>query len=141
MRGQQKVLLREDIAPKARREKAPRLKGEAAELEGDEALAFEALRAIRLRLAQEQGLPPYVIFHDATLRAMVRERPSSLRALGQVSGVGRTKLDRYGAEFLSELASSLGYTVHEDRASAWRRQPTVSQKPSMAFSFCWLSRL
>ena len=111
MKGQQKVMLREDAAPKARREKAPRMRGQAAELEGDEALAFEALRELRKSLALDQGLPPYVIFHDATLKAMVRERPRSLQALGQVSGVGRVKLARYGAEFLGELAHSLGYEL------------------------------
>ena len=48
-------------------------------------------------------MPPYVVFSDATLRAMVRRRPTTRDELLQVSGVGKTKLRRYGDEFLSEL--------------------------------------
>jgi ATP-dependent DNA helicase RecQ len=109
MRGQERILLREDVEPKARRREKPKPALSGVELQGDDALAFEVLRELRKHLAQDQGLPPYVIFHDATLKAMVRERPMSLAALGQISGVGRTKLGRYGAEFLAELARSLGY--------------------------------
>lgn len=69
----------------------------------DEAL-FQRLRALRKRLADEQGVPPYVVFSDATLRAMVRARPTDEEGLLQVPGVGRVKLARYGAAFLGELA-------------------------------------
>ncbi|MEO5587832.1 MAG: HRDC domain-containing protein, partial [Novosphingobium sp.] len=62
---------------------------------------FEALRARRRELAQEAGLPPYVIFHDATLREIAAARPASLRELGEVSGVGARKLEAYGDAFLS----------------------------------------
>ena len=48
-------------------------------------------------------MPPYVIFHDATLRAMAAERPASLDALGRVSGVGTRKLEAYGADFLEVI--------------------------------------
>jgi len=66
-----------------------------------------ALRDLRARLAKEQGVPAYVIFHDATLLAMLRERPQTLRALGAISGVGERKLERYGEAFLAELVSSV----------------------------------
>ncbi len=62
---------------------------------------FEALRNLRRELAQEAGVPPYVIFHDATLREIAALRPTSLRELGEVSGVGARKLDAYGEAFLS----------------------------------------
>jgi len=64
---------------------------------------FEALRRLRRDLASEAGLPPYVIFHDATLREMAEKRPTSLAALGEVSGVGVRKLDAYGDAFLTVI--------------------------------------
>ena len=64
---------------------------------------FDALRARRRDLAREQGVPPYVIFHDATLREMAALRPVTLGGLGQVSGVGARKLDEYGEAFLEVL--------------------------------------
>jgi ATP-dependent DNA helicase RecQ len=61
---------------------------------------FDALRTLRRELAQEAGVPPYVIFHDATLREIAALRPASLRELGEVSGVGARKLEAYGDAFL-----------------------------------------
>jgi ATP-dependent DNA helicase RecQ len=62
----------------------------------DEAL-FERLRAWRASVAKEHGVPPYVVFHDATLRAIAAARPGSLEALRGISGVGERKLENYGA--------------------------------------------
>jgi len=62
---------------------------------------FEALRVLRRELAQEAGVPPYVVFGDATLRDMVSARPSSLAAMAQISGVGAKKLEAYGEAFLA----------------------------------------
>ncbi len=64
---------------------------------------WSALRDARARLAREQGVPAYVIFHDATLLAMLRGRPLDRVALGAVSGVGAAKLARYGVAFLDVL--------------------------------------
>jgi ATP-dependent DNA helicase RecQ len=64
---------------------------------------FEALRAKRRALAEEAGVPPYVIFHDATLRDMASARPDTLDAMGRISGVGTRKLDAYGAAFLGVI--------------------------------------
>lgn len=65
---------------------------------------FEALRALRRALAEEAGVPPYVIFHDATLREMATARPANIRALGRITGVGARKLEAYGNAFLAVLA-------------------------------------
>ena len=65
----------------------------------DESL-FDALRALRKRLAQESGVPPYVIFHDATLRAMAQTRPTSLQEFAGIGGVGQSKLTKYGNAFI-----------------------------------------
>ena len=74
------------------------------DLNGTDAVLFDALRALRMELAKEQGLPPYVIFHDATLVAMARGRPDSREELAEIPGVGRSKLDRYGDLFLDVIA-------------------------------------
>jgi ATP-dependent DNA helicase RecQ len=64
---------------------------------------FEQLRELRLELARSEGVPPYVIFHDATLAAMAEARPASMQELGQLHGVGRHKLEKYGERFLERL--------------------------------------
>lgn len=64
---------------------------------------FEALRACRRDLALEAGVPPYVIFHDSTLREMTERMPQSLEALSQISGIGTRKLEAYGEAFLRVL--------------------------------------
>ncbi len=64
---------------------------------------FERLRALRKRLADGLGLPPYVIFHDATLREMVARRPRTLSEFAGIRGVGEGKLARYGAQFIATL--------------------------------------
>jgi ATP-dependent DNA helicase RecQ len=66
---------------------------------------FEALRACRRDLAKAASVPPYVIFHDSTLREMAELKPTSLHALGRVSGVGEAKLQRYGAAFVDVINS------------------------------------
>ncbi|MEO7251184.1 MAG: HRDC domain-containing protein, partial [Arenimonas sp.] len=58
---------------------------------------------LRASLAREQNLPAYVIFHDATLRAMATHRPQNLKELGQINGVGLSKLERYGEQMLAVL--------------------------------------
>ena len=77
----------------------------AADLGEADAELFERLRALRLRLAQEAGVPPYVIFHDATLAAMAAARPATEEELLALPGVGEKKLATYGKAFLGEIAS------------------------------------
>ena len=89
----------------------PRLKGKTGKRRAsahltssaDEAL-FEQLRQLRKRLADEQGVPPYVVFGDASLAQMASEKPMDDNELLAVSGVGRHKLEKYGAEFLDAIA-------------------------------------
>jgi ATP-dependent DNA helicase RecQ len=68
---------------------------------------FEALRARRREMAAEAGVPPYVIFHDSTLREMAELKPVTLHALSRVSGVGDAKLERYGAAFVAVIDAHL----------------------------------
>ena len=67
---------------------------------------FEALRDVRRDLAKAAGLPPYVIFHDATLREMAALRPQTRSQLGEIAGVGAKKLDAYGAAFLEAIRAA-----------------------------------
>ena len=66
---------------------------------------FERLKAWRLRRAQSDDVPAYVVFSDATLRAIAAARPTSTDALLEISRVGPSKLERYGADVLAELAA------------------------------------
>jgi ATP-dependent DNA helicase RecQ len=105
LKGEQTLLLRTELEPATREEKQERRRkgrGGAAQAYAHDPL-FEALRELRLKLSREQGVPPYVIFHDATLRAMSEERPRTLNALGEISGVGARKREAYGAAFLAVL--------------------------------------
>ncbi|MGY6024929.1 DNA helicase RecQ [Streptomyces spinosirectus] len=80
-------------------------KAAAAELPEELQPAFEALRAWRAEQAREQGVPAYVIFHDATLREIATVWPTSVRQLGGIGGVGEKKLATYGEGVLEVLAS------------------------------------
>lgn len=73
---------------------------------------FENLRKLRLELAKEQGVPPYVIFHDSTLYEMTRERPQNLAEMSQISGVGSRKLERYGLAFLGAILATCNNKGH-----------------------------
>ena len=76
-----------------------------ADLSPEQETVFERLRAWRGATAKEQGVPAYVVFHDATLRAIAVTAPSTLSALAWVNGVGESKLAKYGESILGLLAS------------------------------------
>jgi ATP-dependent DNA helicase RecQ len=104
--GRRKVNLRrepERAAPKAG--KSPSTRKAVADMPAEAAPIFERLRAWRAATAKEQGVPAYVIFHDATLREIATALPSSLAELGKVSGVGENKLAKYGEQVLETLAA------------------------------------
>ena len=99
LRGEQAIQLRRDI--KATATSATR-RAPVAVAPEDEGLWF-ALRACRKRLAEEHGVPPYVIFHDSTLREMLEQRPLTPGEMLDISGVGDSKLERFGNEFLEVI--------------------------------------
>jgi ATP-dependent DNA helicase RecQ len=104
--GRRQVMLRREPERAVRAAKpgrAARTASAAAELPAAAAAIFEQLRAWRAATAKEQGVPAYVIFHDATLRQIAAEPPATLAQLGTVSGVGETKLARYGQQILDAL--------------------------------------
>ncbi len=102
LRGEERLELRKDAVRAARAASSSRAAPAALLNEEDEPV-FSALRALRKKLAEAQGVPAYVIFADRTLIDMATRRPRTLDELSQCSGVGATKLARYGAEFLEAL--------------------------------------
>ncbi|MEY2242519.1 DNA helicase RecQ [Streptomyces sp. BF23-18] len=110
LRRERDVPLRKE-APKPATSRSSAPKGErkakaaAVELPAELVPAFEALRAWRAEQAREQGVPAYVIFHDATLRDIVTVWPTSVKELGGISGVGEKKLTTYGEGVVGVLAS------------------------------------
>ena len=98
LRGQESIRFRKDPVQKT----AKRLTKTPLPEDIDVAL-WEALRAHRRDLAEEQGVPPYVIFHDSTLQAMAELMPSTLEAFGDLPGVGTRKLDKYGQGFIDVI--------------------------------------
>jgi ATP-dependent DNA helicase RecQ len=103
LRGEEHIDFRQD--PPARADKPLRAgRPQKTSLSGDiDATLYDALRECRRQLAEEQQVPPYVIFHNSTLEDMCRLRPRSLVELGLVNGVGGRKLERYGPAFLAAL--------------------------------------
>ncbi|MER5643758.1 DNA helicase RecQ [Streptosporangium sp. NPDC002524] len=83
-------------------------RAEPVEMPEEAAPVFELLRSWRGATAKEQGVPAYVIFHDATLREIATRSPSSLAELGTISGIGENKLAKYGQQVLDTLAGSGG---------------------------------
>lgn len=102
LRGEQTLKFRKDPAATKPNKKLKKTKQSHWPDPLDQAL-WEALRNCRLSLAREQGVPPYVIFHDSTLEEMVLRKPQTLQMLGRISGIGEAKLDRYGMAFLEVL--------------------------------------
>ncbi|MEV7099153.1 DNA helicase RecQ [Amycolatopsis sp. NPDC051045] len=104
--GDRQVLLRrEPERAAAAKVRSARKATPAVDLPAEAAPLFERLRAWRAGVAKEQGVPAYVVFHDATLRQIATQRPSSLADLGTVSGVGENKLAKYGEGLLEVLTA------------------------------------
>ena len=104
--GGRQVRLREDVQPERRsrrRRDSQIVTGGSLGIEVYEQPMWDALRALRAKLAKQHGVPAYVIFHDATLLAMLRELPANEEEMAAISGVGEAKLKRYGRDFLSVI--------------------------------------
>ncbi len=106
LRSEQEVWLRRDVEVTQRKtskaERASRSKEAYAGANEDP--LWQALKDKRMELAKEQGVPPYLIFHDSTLLEILNQKPQTLNDLAKISGVGQAKLLRYGDAFLEVLA-------------------------------------
>ncbi len=105
LRSEIEVWLRRD--EDSQKQKASKAQRGASAKEGYQEVSddplWHALKAKRMELAREQGVPPYVIFHDSTLLEILNRRPSNLNEMGNITGIGQAKLTRYGAVFLQVL--------------------------------------
>ena len=112
LRGERAVRLRRDKSSATKRALKAAVKSRttdwASSLEPATARIFEALRSERGRLAREQGVPPYVIFHDSTLIALASRRPRTMSDLTDIPGMGLKKIERYGAAVLAVMAADAG---------------------------------
>ena len=111
LQGERELRLRRDVLTKtASRRRAASPAALTADFDGEvdavTAALFDRLRAVRKDLAAEQGVPPYVIFHDKTLAAMALHKPTSGEAFLRLSGVGEKKLERYGERFMDVVRSA-----------------------------------
>ncbi|MEH6636333.1 MAG: DNA helicase RecQ [Halioglobus sp.] len=102
LKGEQQIQLRRDPKRKATKQQTRT----SLPLDIDVAL-WESLRERRRELAEEQGVPPYVIFHDRTLQEMCTTLPQNLAQFGRITGVGERKLDKYGDTFLEVINAHL----------------------------------
>src|SRR5690606_29995408 len=103
LKGERRLTLRLDTAPatgsgRRRRRAAP--SAEATTATPQEEALFQSLREWRRGIAHEHGVPAYTVLHDATMREIARQLPDDERALGNISGMGTTKLARYGAAII-----------------------------------------
>ena len=109
LRGERQLRLRRPAktAPKRNERRLvdkTRINAEVVDLEGVDEGVYEALRTWRREVSKEHGVPAYTVFHDSTLRELARVRPRSLSELRSISGIGATKLERYGEALLETLA-------------------------------------
>lgn len=107
LRGEEALFMRKDVRDKKSAGSVNRSKSQVPDLNADELPLFNALRALRKRLAEEQNVPSFVVFSDASLKDMVLKRPSSSEQFLEVHGVGRSKLERFGGPFLEVIQSEM----------------------------------
>jgi ATP-dependent DNA helicase RecQ len=106
LRGEQQLMLRKDNQPdKSKRTKTLDSRSET------NPLLWEALRLLRKQLAEAQDVPPYVIFQDVTLQAMIDVKPKNRREMALISGIGERKLELYGDKFLAVINQFIDGTV------------------------------
>ncbi len=114
LRGEQNLSLRKP----GEEEKLSHSKKDKTAVRPQDEPLWDALRALRSALAGESGVPPYVIFHDATLQEMIKRRPATIGDMSLISGVGAQKLKRYGRQFLDEIACHPLPELLDNRLSA-----------------------
>ena len=106
LRGEETIQLRRDAAKKTGKQSTK------TRLSADiDVVLWEALRERRRELAEDQGVPPYVIFHDSTLQEMCTALPQNMTQFGHLSGVGERKLNKYGSDFIKVIESHLTETT------------------------------
>ena len=144
MRKQRPVRLMQ-AAGRSAKEKPEKSKAEATSWEGVDRDLFEELRSLRLKLATERGVPPYIVFSDATLRELARVRPSTREKLRLIYGIGERKLSDLGDIVLRAIASwcedkglAMDQRISEPAAPPPRSTPTGNSSASAAKSLAMI---
>jgi ATP-dependent DNA helicase RecQ len=101
LKGEKQITFRKEIKTTG----VPSITRKTTLIDSEDEVLWLALKACRTRLAQAQGVPPYIIFSDATLKEFIDHRPQTKQQLLGLKGVGESKLEKYGAEFLEVLRS------------------------------------
>jgi ATP-dependent DNA helicase RecQ len=114
LRGEQTLELRKQV----KQDKTTTDKKQKTAMRPQDKPLWDALRALRTSLAEDAGVPPYVIFHDVTLQEMVKKRPLTEQDMNRISGVGGQKLARYGKVFLAEISQYPLSELLDNRLSA-----------------------
>jgi ATP-dependent DNA helicase RecQ len=131
LRGSQRVQLRKDPRPiKSRKSVKPAFRKVIQFENKRERQLFEKLRLLRLRIARKLGLPPYVVFHDRTLEELAVLKPQSRKGMLQITGIGETKLERFGNQFLEVIKESAEEDARGSAGEKQRTKPRKSQRPS-----------
>jgi ATP-dependent DNA helicase RecQ len=117
LRGETTFRMRKPSKAAAKTKAKKESKASASVPSGDQAL-FNALKTLRMKLATEAKLPPYVICHDRTLAELAARRPATQDALADISGLGASKIKRYGGALLSVIAGFKRHPLLENRLSA-----------------------
>ncbi|OIO53740.1 MAG: ATP-dependent DNA helicase RecQ [Proteobacteria bacterium CG1_02_64_396] len=108
LKGEQRIQLRRDPPKTSRSGKDRPSTRKHRFIDLADELLWDELRAKRKALAEEQGIPPYVIFHDATLMEMVEAKPHTLDEMSEITGIGERKLELYGRAFLQVILGAQG---------------------------------
>ena len=109
LRSEITLFLREDLPEpltQTSRRASQRKTGLGEDVSASDRTLWDALRACRKELSEQNDVPPYVIFHDATLMEMMQYRPTNIAELLNITGIGQAKLDRYGDEFLEVICAA-----------------------------------
>ena len=121
LRGEERLELRRDVIKRAAAAKGLGRGAAPSILSEEDEPMFNRLRGLRRRLAEDQGVPPYVVFADRTLIDMCVKKPASLDAMAGCTGVGAKKLELYGAAFLAEINESIPMEEPKGRIKAAAR--------------------
>ncbi len=124
LQGKEKLYLRKDVDLLPSRQKKNR-----STLSEQDNILWDALRACRKRLADDQGVPPYMIFHDATIMEMVATLPTSPEAMAKISGVGELKLKRYSSAFLAVINDYL--KQRDSRSGTVKKEASETLKETL----------
>ena len=107
LKGEKEIRLRKDPLPVSKKKTVQKIKKPAPDFSDPASIGlWETLRRLRLDIARQNGLPPYAVFHDKTLKEMVALRPESRQELLQITGVGEKKAEQYGDRFIAAIKAS-----------------------------------